>query len=300
MTAMMAPGTQAFKFQSSGMNYCTRSNVQAQTLSRVLETAVQTTKIKGRLATSKLQMADVPQGDEENAQLKKGIKRNEFRLPPPPEDQFTMTGDFIGLFIYGFTNHLICDVFLTKILDSSPSAEAAAKALDPNGDVIHAGAVPVWIDTSCTCLSEHVLRLGLQQRVLPTYAPILSTAGLATVSLAFCWLLAGYCLQSFSFRNTLDCSPHHAVQVTGKTWLLCSFFMLILVCLSRYYLEGSLAFMMLDPSQIGPVDATTNPTSILQTLMGTLTISDTDYIFDSLGVLLTWRVMISYLIGYGE
>jgi len=193
-------------------------------------------------------------------------------LPPQPEDQLAIIGDVSSLFLYGIINNLVSVVYVENVLDQSDSVELAAKALDPNGyALVNPGSVPVWMDVSTTSASviETTTRLAMHDQLMPQYAPLLTTAGTACVSLAVCWLFAGYLTQAFSFQNTLDCTTHRVVKVVGKTWILSSALMLLLACGSRYAECGC----------------------------GHITFSDVDYISNSFGVLLTWRVMVSYLIG---
>lgn len=261
----------------------------------VISSSPSSVSSRTRIMTSRpLRMSDIPQDDNNNnddiVDKSKSFIRN--ALPPAPEDQFTMIGDIASLFLYGLINHVVNSALVKDVIDNSPSAEVAAKTLDPNGSYLVTGAVPVWVDTtipSTTTMEsvDHIMRLGIQDKMMPTYAPVLSTMGTACVSLAVCWLLAGYINQAFCFRNTLDCNTHHVVKVAGKTWILSSIFMLILTCSSRYILEGSLSY----------VDDYATASGMLQMLLGTITFSDADFISNSLGVILTWRVMISYLLG---
>lgn len=192
-------------------------------------------------------------------------------LPPQPDDQLAIIGDVSSLFLYGIIDNLVSVAYVQNVLDQSDSVELAAKALDPNGLLVNPGSVPVWMDVSTTSTSviESTTRLAMHDQLLPQYAPLLSTAGTACVSLAVCWLFAGYLTQAFSFQNTLDCTTHRVVKVVGKTWILSSSLMLLLAFGSRFAECGC----------------------------GHITVSDIDYISNSFGVLLTWRMMVSYLIG---
>ncbi|CAB9502122.1 FR47-like protein [Seminavis robusta] len=214
-------------------------------------------------------------------------------LPEPPEDQLTLAGDVASLFLYSFMDHFLNDVYLTSLLKSSDSAAEAAKSLDTTSLPL-----PVWVDSTAlgTQTVDHLLLTDLQSRVLPHFStPLLASAGMASVSLASCWLLAGILHQAFHFRNTLDCPTDRAIAVTGQTWITSSIFLIALTCISQHMAGGA------------AVDIQDVSTSVLMTQgrvltpieewLSVLTRTDIQYIVDSLGVLLTWRFMISFLLG---
>ena len=176
-----------------------------------------------------------------------------------------MTGDILALFVYSFMDHSLNEYYVDMVLHNNDPALLA-------GEV--ASQVPVWFDSvhSPIMTSEHVLTLiGLQGI---SYSPAIATAGLASVVISSCWLLSGYVHQAFSFRNTLDCNTSRALWVTGKTWITCCVLMVLL----------SVGSDWLCPS----------------CEMNGLTKADADYIFDSLTVLVSWRFIVSWMLGYGK
>lgn len=251
-------------------------------------------------------------------------------MPEPPEDLLTLAGDVASLFLYAFTDHYLNQVVLSSILSTSTSAAAAAKALDPSGTTVAlAPSLPVWLDpaTAGPHVSDQVLLWDLQSRVVPQFTPLLETAGGASVALASCWIVAGLLPwnKAFHFCNTLDCSTHRAVFITGKTWLASSALLIGLVCLSHHclmsppvdvvdILDWSIVFG--GSSGLGAahnLDAVSSSTHVasmvslppsqpslmtpLEQWFSVLTRSDAEYIVNSLGVVLTWRFLISLLTG---
>lgn len=213
--------------------------------------------------------------------------------PQPPEDQLTLSGDILSLFLYSFTDHFLQSVYLDGILQSSTSAADAAKTLDPSGMDITVASTPVWLDPAALGpqVSDQVLFLDLQSRVTPHFTPVLDSAGLAGVSLVSCWLLAGYFHRAFHMRNTLDCPTERVIQVTGQTWITSSILMILMACASQHLWGDPMA------TQSFTMDGDVIAMNPVQQFFSVLSHSDADYIFNSLGVLLTWRFLISFLLG---
>lgn len=138
-------------------------------------------------------------------------------LPPPPEDQFTMTGDIGVLFLYSFTGHAVDDYVVKSVFDSSDSAREAIQTLDPLQEVVHM-QTPVWLDSSPQ-LTDQIISMNAQDTLLNHWGPLFSSAGVSSVALCSCWLLAGYIHKSFSFENTLDCDTPTALQHALRTWI---------------------------------------------------------------------------------
>ena len=218
--------------------------------------------------------------------------------PEPPEDQLTLGGDILSLFLYCFSDRLMQTVFLNGVLHSSTSAADAAKTLDPSGTEITVSAPPVWLDPTALGphVSDQVLFWDLQDRVTPHFTPILSSAGMASVALASCWLLAGCLHKAFHMRNTLDCPTERVMQVTGQAWITSSILMILLACASQHWLGDpvmtdaatqAFSFQQGDIINMNPI----------QQWFSVLSINDFDFIVNSLGVLLIWRFLISYLVG---
>lgn len=216
-------------------------------------------------------------------------------LPEPPEDALTLGGDVASLFLYAFMDHFLNEVMLGHILSSSTSAADLAHTLDPSGQDLVLASTPVWLDPTAVGphVSDQVLFWDLQSRVTPHFTPLLSDAGVAGVTLATCWILAGLFHKAFHYQNTLDCSTHRAVTVTGKTWLSASI-LLTLLATASHHLVGTVDVQDVSTSVLMMEGRTLTP---IEEWFSVLTRADSEYIFNSLGVLLTWRFMISFLLG---
>lgn len=187
-------------------------------------------------------------------------------LPPSPEDQLIMTGDILALFVYSFLDHTLNEFAVEETLRGN------VQLLDP---LNAATQTPVWFDALHSTQSlEHLMSILSLPQVF--YSPIISTAGAASVLLTSCWLLSGWLSGAFLFRNTLECQTSDALLITAKTWLSTCCFMVLLAFLSNHYMCGD------------------------TDVIAYLTKADADYIFDSLTVLLTWRFLVSYMLGYGK
>lgn len=240
--------------------------------------------------TSELQMSSLEQDPEES-----GIKFKEFlskmrkiklELPPPPEDQISMVGDIASIFLYSFLDH-----FMTYLYDdflNSPSAvntisapaalEYFAAATSEISGTPTSSALPVWFDTVSSApfgIIPLTTSLPLHHHV--SYAPIISSAGMASVVLCSTWLACGYMTGAFRFSNTLG-STQRALAVTAVTW-----FATVMVVTALAYGSDVL---------VGNMDQ-------LHYTVG-LTKADVDFIFDSLSVLLVWRFLWSSIFGSGE
>lgn len=199
------------------------------------------------------------------------ITDNKGILPPPPEDQLTMSGDVVALFLYSFLDHSMNDMYKDALLSAGMDSTRSLDPLDEFGARAH--TLPVWFDHVHTLLPPNQL-LALLSIPNINYAPILQTAGIASIALTTCWLLSGWWSGAFLMRNTLECHITRMLVVTGKTWLLTTLGMCALAYASDAFLGSS------SPSSVGG-----------------LTKADVDYIFDSLTVLITWRFMISAIFG---
>ena len=193
-------------------------------------------------------------------------------LPPPPEDQLTMSGDVFALFLYSFMDHSMNDMYKDALLSAGMDSTRALDPLDEFGTRAH--ILPVWFDHVHTLMPPNQL-LALLSIPNINYAPILQTAGIVSIALTTCWLLSGWWSGAFLMRNTLECNSTRMLLVTGQTWLMTTLGMCALAYASDAFLGSSSALSS----------------------VGGLTKADVDYIFDSLTVLITWRFMISALFG---
>lgn len=186
-------------------------------------------------------------------------------LPPSPEDQLIMIGDILALFVYSFLDHTLNEYAVEETLRGN------TQLLDPFNT---ATQTPVWFDALHSTQSlEHLTSILSLDSVF--YSPIISTAGAASVIMTSCWLLSGWISGAFLFRNTLECHTSDALVITAKTWLSTCACIVTIAFLTNHYLCGDLDIAY-------------------------LTKADADYIFDSLTVLLTWRFLVSYMLGYGK
>lgn len=201
-------------------------------------------------------------------------KKKENRLPPPPEDQLTMSGDIASLFLYSFMDHSVNDMYVDAMQSNDMTT---ASSIDPLNEFGASAHLPVWYDGLHTMVQKDQL-LSVLNIPNVNYAPVLQTAGMASIVMTMCWLVSGWLVGAFLFQNTLECKTSHMLWVTGKTWLLTAALMVALAL-------GSDAF-------VGAF-----PLSHQQVSLGGLTKADADYIFDSLTVLVTWRFMVSSMLG---
>lgn len=190
-------------------------------------------------------------------------------LPPPPEDQLVMSGDVFALFVYTFMDHSMNEMYI----DMARSGHVDhARTLDPLGELANS-QIPVWFDQiHSTMTPDHLLTLISTANF--NYSPSLSTAGLASVVMTTCWLFSGWINQAFIFKNTLECNTARMLWITGKTWIM-SCALVVAIALA-----GDAA-----------CDCLRTPS------LGGLTKADAYFIFDSLTVLISWRFMVSAMLG---
>lgn len=201
--------------------------------------------------------------------------RDRLELPPTPEDFIVLGGDVAALFTYTFLDRAITSF---AIFESRPSFT------EPD-----AFLVPVWSDVSSQNFGESFLSAVLSEQQLAQigqnpsaaavamdlqnihHAPCLESFGLTAVLLVSCWLVSGYFNKAFLFQNTISCAPSHAIVVTGKTWLLTAAMMVGLACWSGFCFCPN------------------HTVSLSKT--------DAEFIFDTFTVLVTWRYMVSLVLG---
>lgn len=214
------------------------------------------------------------------------------KLPKPPEDQLTISGDVSCLFLYSFIDHYVNNLFdeylnspETIVTHSASAAiESSSAAMTEFTSMLDAGvrttgSLPVWFDQlSSAPFGTVPLSAALPIEHHITYAPAISEVGPAAVILCTSWLLSGYITGAFRFKNTLECSTEKALTITAKTWVISSIIMLG-VAWSSDLLVGNL--------------------DVLHKSVG-VTKADADYIFDCLSVLLIWRYIMSSFFGYGD
>jgi len=239
-------------------------------------------------SSSSLHLSSLGREPEDN-EIKQKIKSWIIpRLPPPPEDQISLSGDVATIFLYSFLDHMVSGMYDSTI--NSPEIFSAGSALvaiesfsaasaDFTGYDNAGGGLPVWFDTLNSAPFGNVpLSQALPIEQHTAYAPALGTAGLSAVILTSTWLFCGYFTGAFQFKNTLQCSTRHAMKITVKNWFFTAIVMVSLALGSDHF--------------VGCVDC-------LHKSIG-LTKADTTFIFDSLSVLLFWRFIASSILGYGD
>lgn len=195
-------------------------------------------------------------------------------LPPPPEDQITITGDVATLFLYTFLDHGVNDMYSDALQTSDIST---FKSLDPYNEFgISSIQLPVWFDGSKTLIQKEQIMAVLSVPHMD-YAPLLQTAGISSIVLTGVWLICGWFSGAFLFKNTLSCHTSRMLSITGKTWLVTA---IIMVCLAY------------------SSDIIVN-SCLHTTPLGGLTKADANFIFDSLTVIIIWRFLISIIFGGG-
>mmetsp|Transcript_5072 Transcript_5072/g.12096 ORF Transcript_5072/g.12096 Transcript_5072/m.12096 type:complete len:327 (+) Transcript_5072:38-1018(+) len=206
-------------------------------------------------------------------------------LPPPPEDQFIMTGDIAVLFLYSFIGHAVDDYVVNSVFDSSQSTGEALHTLDPMQEVVHL-QTPVWVDYANTSptVVDQVISMNAKDTLLNQWGPLFSSPGVCTIALCSTWLLAGYLHRAFSFQNSIDCDIPRTLQKTMETWITMMIMMLGLTL-------GS--------------NALVSHTPVLQTILGCphcfdylLTKDDALFLVDTASILISWRFMANVICQY--
>ncbi len=203
-------------------------------------------------------------------------------MPPPPEDQFIMTGDISVLFLYAFTSHYLNNFVVESVIANSNSIKDALITLDPTGEVTSLQN-PVWVSSDQPQLLETVLTINAEDNLLNHWGPLFSSAGSACVALCTCWLLAGWWHRAFLFQNSLECETTRALMKTFETWLSMTALMMSLVW-SCHQLFGFMPFLH---SFLGIA-----PSECL------LTKADMMFLVDSATVLIAWRFMANSMMKY--
>lgn len=226
---------------------------------------------KSPSTTTSLLMSSIPDDDDNFNAFQLLVN---FKLPPLPEDNFALSGDVLALFVYSYIDHTIMALFYEA--SRIDLKTLISTTLDPNSNA----AIPVWFDPS------HIMDRGhwlIQNSVANPYAPAINAAGLAFVSISFCWIICGYFTRAFEMKNTLECDTSDAILVTGKTWALMALMMVGLAWGSDWLWH-----------QIDLI----HPQGASSSARGGLTVADADFIFDSLTVLAFWRMLYNAMLGY--
>ena len=230
--------------------------------------------------------SDVPR-DNNNEKRNPLIDDLKSWMPPPPEDQFIMTGDVGCLFLYAFTSHYLNNFVVDSVIASSENIQDALQTLDPTGEVTSLQS-PVWVAADQQHVVDSVLTINAQNQLLNHWGPLFSTAGSACVALCSCWLLAGWLHKAFLFQNSLDCDTPTALLKTFETWISMVLFMVLLTWSSNQlaihfpqWIESVRTVVGVDPD---PIAGATSEGSL-----PLFTKADTLFLVDSASVLFAWR-----------
>jgi hypothetical protein len=189
-------------------------------------------------------------------------------------------------------------------------------------------APPVWLESAD--LSPYGQGLGslqvwqsaLADVTIAKYSPLFYTTGSAFCALATAWFVAGYFLQAFRLRYTVEATADQALIKTVQTWVAAIFILLLWnvelssflhlipwlaqddVASSGHALDwfatlfGTSQVSMMDSVQAASsLDATT--TVWFQPFFIPWTRADWTYVIDSVTVLMLWRFLVNVLLGTG-
>ena len=254
-----------------------------------------------RKPKTQLAFSDIPENDPD--EQKKASKKSSAQQQQQQQqqqqkrpNQLVLWGDMLSIFVYGYTDHFVgqdlAKYTVSQMMTEMTQQSTAAAAVDAASAAAEAG-IPVWLDTSLSSSSSSTSSVlayhsaQLTDKIVVKYSPLLEQTGVATCLLAGTWLLAGWVLQSFSYRNTTDCSTEHALWQSVRTWIMSS---LILLTLSAIF-SSSTSSVLLSSSS----------TTTAQDFMSCFSWpkGDVAFIMDSLSVLLLWRFLASWLLGTG-
>eukprot|EP00531_Pseudo-nitzschia_arenysensis_P015939 CAMPEP_0116117330 /NCGR_PEP_ID=MMETSP0329-20121206/1511_1 /TAXON_ID=697910 /ORGANISM="Pseudo-nitzschia arenysensis, Strain B593" /LENGTH=362 /DNA_ID=CAMNT_0003610879 /DNA_START=304 /DNA_END=1389 /DNA_ORIENTATION=+ len=257
--------------------------------------------------------SDVPSGNSNDnssngaLDLAKELKDRFLKIPPPPEDQFIMTGDIAILFLYAFTSHSINDSVVTGLLDDPKmTIPDVIKELDPMHDVVNLQH-PVWVDLASNPnvpfgnpSVDHALEVTAREAFLNHWGPLFGTEGSACVALCTCWLIAGWFHRAFLFDNSTYCSPVRVLTKTVETWLTAALLLAVLATGADWIVGNvpelqSLFCVTCKTAASASADfkaamASTGDGSLVIPTISffSLTQSDIVFIVDSLTILIAW------------
>ena len=235
--------------------------------------------IQSKHGTSSM-FSDIPRDDMDEAEAYLFQQYVEPLIPPPPEDLFTMAGDVTVLFLYAFTSHYLNNFVVDSVIAHSDSIQDALSTLDPMGEVNRLQQ-PVWVSVDEYLITQNVLTLAAKENLMNHWGPLFSTAGLASVALCTCWLVAGLWHRAFLFQNSLECEAGSALVKTIETWFSMAFLMILLAmgCNELItFLPAGMVHNALGGSAVDHVDYI-------------MTKADSMLLIDSMTVLIAWRFM---------
>lgn len=266
-----------------------------------------------------LYRSDVPSDDSNNnafdiaKEFRDRSFLKKFKLPPPPEDQFVMTGDIAFLFFYAYTSHSINDSMVRDLLDDPRmTIPEVVKVLDPSHEILNL-QLPVWVDLTSNPnipfgnpAVNKAFEVSARETLMSHWGPLLSTEGSTCVALCTCWLIAGWLHRSFLFDYSTYCGPERVLTKTVETWLTMALLLAIfatgtdwlvghfpalqsLLCVTCNSAENASSSAM---GEFHAAMATTDPLLPVKLPMMSvfsLTQSDVIFVVDSLMILIAWR-----------
>lgn len=234
---------------------------------------------------TELKMSSIPEDQDEqqkNEQENNMIPRFApfKKLPPFPQDKIVLGGDIVALLTYSALDHYFTDLMIRDALSSYLEPDSLTLPVWSDVSLHNAGQSLLFAITKTQEVAEigNPTVLAATQDVLNQhYSPVLSNFGVSFILLSSCWLIAGYFTHAFSYENTVRCSTSDAILTAGKTWFLTAILMLG-VC------TGTNAhFLYLDQFDVNHLG---------------LNSIDTNFIFDTFSVLVTWRYLAASFLGF--
>jgi len=207
-------------------------------------------------------------GDDKESTKSKGT----LKLPDPPEDLLTLSGDVLSIFLYTYIDHESTWLFDTLSVSSSNHP------LISLSEEMSSSRVPVWFNPhSVEPFGSIPLSSALPIEHLFLYTPALIYPGLASVLFVIIWIFTSMLTGALSFKNT-HCDSQRALLITAYTWTFTALQMALVAWASDVI--------------IGYIDAFHRSIGVTRGDMG--------YICGSLTVLLFWRFIVSTLLGSGN
>jgi len=195
-----------------------------------------------------------------------------WKWPGPPEDLLVMSGDLAALFVYCYLDHIVNRMYV-KVETASHLAQQESLGLNA-----------LWLDHyNHGYIPPTLIPPDLKTLDLPCYSAMLHEPGVSLAIMTISWFTVGYFTGAFRFENTVLCDSRRALTVTTATWTLACALMIAATIVGDVVLCGCSSSPLLSNLSIGA--------------FSTLTKTDADFLVDSFSVLVTWRFVISYMLG---
>ncbi len=209
---------------------------------------------------SPLQMSDVPREENEKDDERNAFQHivYSFKLPPPPEDLFVLTGDVLALSVYGLADHIVSQEMTHQMVFDSPNPMELQQKMAADW------GPPVWLDSTHS-YHQHVLQVTLSDKLVTHYSPLLEPTSVAVCLLLASWLLSGWWHQAFAIETMRNAEQN--LYKTGQTWLTSTAILVSIVAISHLIVEPVI-----------------------------FTKGDISFLLDTLTVMAMWRFMVSWII----